>query len=112
MQIDLEKQKVLLGQASAECRKLESSAVIPSLPFYYPRWISSYIWHQAPLEKLLKENGLLKTDNEKFQKILKQYEGRKKKLIDTIAYEKTELASRSMCCFLDPHTLLLECSFM
>ena len=34
---------------------------------------------------------LLKADSEKFQKILQQYEGRKKKLIDTIAYEKAEL---------------------
>lgn len=34
-------------------------------------------------------------DSEKFQKILQQYEGRKKKLIDTIAYEKAELATGS-----------------
>jgi kinetochore protein NDC80 len=47
------------------------------------------------VEKLQKENGLLKTDNEKFQKILNQYEGRKKKLIDTIAYERADLAAQS-----------------
>jgi len=45
---------------------------------------------------LQKKNGLLKTDNEKFQKILQQYEGRKKKLIDTIAHEKNELAARGI----------------
>ncbi|KAG6829987.1 hypothetical protein H0H87_009594 [Tephrocybe sp. NHM501043] len=48
---------------------------------------------KAPVSKLQNENGLLTADSEKFQKILQQYEGRKKKLIDTIAYEKAELAS-------------------
>jgi kinetochore protein NDC80 len=45
---------------------------------------------------LQNENGLLTADSEKFQKILQQYEGRKKKLIDTIAYEKAELATGGM----------------
>ena len=50
---------------------------------------------QAPVVKLKKDNALLTADSEKFQKILQQYEGRKKKLIDTIAYEKAELATGS-----------------
>jgi kinetochore protein NDC80 len=37
----------------------------------------------------------LTADSEKFQKILQQYEGRKKKLIDAIAYEKAELGTGS-----------------
>lgn len=45
------------------------------------------------MAKLEKENGLLLGDSEKFQKILHQYEGRKKKLIDTIASGKAELAA-------------------
>lgn len=35
-------------------------------------------------------------DSEKFAKILQQYEVRKKKLIDTIAFEKAELATRGI----------------
>ncbi|TFK42900.1 HEC/Ndc80p family-domain-containing protein [Crucibulum laeve] len=73
VQTDLEEQTSLLSQAKAEYSKLKSSA--------------------APIAKLQNENGLLKGDSEKFQKILQQYEGRKKKLIDTIAYEKAELAT-------------------
>jgi len=51
--------------------------------------------YKAPVAKLENENKLLTGDSEKFQKILQQYEGRKKKLIDTIAYEKAELAAGS-----------------
>lgn len=51
------------------------------------------IFWKAPIAKLTKENGLLKADSEKFQKILQQYEVRKNKLIDTIAHEKAELAT-------------------
>lgn len=49
---------------------------------------------KAPIAKLEKENGLLIVDSEKFQKILQQYEVRKRKLIDTIAFEEAELASK------------------
>ncbi len=49
---------------------------------------------QAPIAKAQDENGLLKGDNEKFQKILQLYEVKKKKLIDFIAQEKTELARK------------------
>ncbi|KAF8630067.1 hypothetical protein AX15_003124 [Amanita polypyramis BW_CC] len=75
VQGDLEQQKNLLRQTKAEFNRLNSSA--------------------APVVKLKKENDLLTADSEKFQKILQQYEGRKKKLIDTIAYEKAELATGS-----------------
>ncbi|KAG5639608.1 hypothetical protein H0H81_010810 [Sphagnurus paluster] len=70
---DLEDLTKKLNQVKAEYDKLKSSA--------------------PPVVKLQNENGLLTADNEKFQKILQQYEGRKKKLIDTIAYEKAELAT-------------------
>ncbi|KAG6920000.1 hypothetical protein DXG01_013349 [Tephrocybe rancida] len=73
VQTDLEEQTNRLNQIKAELHKLKSSA--------------------APVSKLQNENGLLRADSEKFQKILQQYEGRKKKLIDTIAYEKAELAT-------------------
>ncbi|PFH52374.1 hypothetical protein AMATHDRAFT_56874 [Amanita thiersii Skay4041] len=70
---DLEQQKSLLIQTKAELEKLNSST--------------------APIVKLRKENSLLTADSEKFQKILQQYEGRKKKLIDTIAYERAEIST-------------------
>ncbi|KAF5386764.1 hypothetical protein D9615_001826 [Tricholomella constricta] len=73
VQTDLEEQIDRLNQAKAEYTKLKSSA--------------------APVAKLQNENVLLTADSEKFRKILQQYEGRKKKLIDTIAYEKAELAT-------------------
>ncbi|KAG6891035.1 hypothetical protein C0992_010697 [Termitomyces sp. T32_za158] len=73
VQTDLEALTKKLDQAKAELHKLQSSA--------------------APVSKLQNENDLLKADSEKFQKILQQYEGRKKKLIDTIAYEKAELGT-------------------
>ncbi|KAJ7285626.1 HEC/Ndc80p family-domain-containing protein [Mycena rebaudengoi] len=73
-QIDLEDKSRQLAQANLELRNLKSSA--------------------APLAKLQDENGLLKGDSEKFQKILHQYDGRKKKLIDQIAFEKAELGTR------------------
>jgi hypothetical protein len=49
---------------------------------------------QAPIEKLLKENSVLKDDMEKFRRILKQYDARKEKLTDTLAHEKEEPAAR------------------
>ncbi|KAG6889725.1 hypothetical protein C0995_015023 [Termitomyces sp. Mi166 len=73
VQTDLEELTKKFNQAKAELHKLQSST--------------------APVSKLQNENGLLTADSEKFQKILQQYEGRKKKLIDTIAYEKAELAT-------------------
>ncbi|KAF8737699.1 hypothetical protein AX14_012469 [Amanita brunnescens Koide BX004] len=73
VQGDLEQQRNLLMQTKVEFDKLSSSA--------------------APVVKLKKENDLLTADSEKFQKILYQYEGRKKKLIDAIAYEKAELTT-------------------
>ncbi|KIK03839.1 hypothetical protein K443DRAFT_676493 [Laccaria amethystina LaAM-08-1] len=71
VQMELEEQSNRLDQAKSVLSKLKSSS--------------------APITKLQNENMLLKADSEKFQKILQQYEGRKKKLIDTIAYEKAEL---------------------
>jgi len=43
---------------------------------------------------LREDNGRLKSDSVKFQKILNQYEARKKKLIATIATEKAGLAAQ------------------
>ncbi|KDQ33536.1 hypothetical protein PLEOSDRAFT_1061192 [Pleurotus ostreatus PC15] len=74
VQRDLEEQTNQLNELKMELHRLESSA--------------------APVAKLQNENELLRGDSEKFQKILHQYEGRKKKLIDTIASEKAELALR------------------
>ncbi|KAL0947142.1 hypothetical protein HGRIS_013270 [Hohenbuehelia grisea] len=74
VRLDLEETALKLSQAKSELHKLESSA--------------------APIAQLQKEHGMLKVDSEKFQEILHRYEGRKKKLIDTIAFEKAELATR------------------
>ncbi|KIL58306.1 hypothetical protein M378DRAFT_170731 [Amanita muscaria Koide BX008] len=73
VQEELERQKDLLAKVSAEFDKMSSS--------------------EPPVVKLNKENEVLTTDSEKFLNILQQYEVRKKKLIDTIAYEKAELAT-------------------
>lgn len=89
VQTDLEKQTDMLNQAKIELDKLKLSAVsIPSLI-----GDASLTVVQAPVSKLQNENGLLTDDSEKFRKILQQYEGRKKKLLDTIAYEKAEIAT-------------------
>jgi len=88
--MDLEDQTNRLNQAKAELNRLKSSAVIIQGCDIASHRLTS---RQAPVAKLQKENGLLTADSEKFQKILQQYEGRKKKLIDTIAHEKAELAS-------------------
>ncbi|KAJ6623413.1 HEC/Ndc80p family-domain-containing protein [Mycena sp. CBHHK59/15] len=75
-QLDLEDKTNQLDQANIELNKLKSSA--------------------APIAKLRDENGLLKGDSEKFQKILHQYDVQKKKKIDQIAYEKAELATNGV----------------
>lgn len=71
VQKDIEELTKSVEDANAVLKKLKSSA--------------------APLAKLENENKLLKGDSEKFQKILQQYEERKKRLTDKIAYEKSEL---------------------
>ncbi|TFK26419.1 hypothetical protein FA15DRAFT_654414 [Coprinopsis marcescibilis] len=71
IQMEVEEQSKRLKGDKAALEELESSA--------------------PPIDKLVRDNGLLKGDGEKFQKILKQYETRKKKLLDAIAYEKTEM---------------------
>ncbi|KAJ7694146.1 HEC/Ndc80p family-domain-containing protein [Mycena rosella] len=73
-QMDLEEKTNQLEQSTIELRKLKSTA--------------------PPVAKLQDENGLLKGDSEKFQKILHQYDLRKKKLTDQIATEKAELVTR------------------
>ncbi|KAJ7684970.1 HEC/Ndc80p family-domain-containing protein [Mycena polygramma] len=73
-QMDLEDKTSQLEQSTIELSKLKSTA--------------------PPLAKLQDENGLLKGDSEKFQKILHQYDSRKKKLLDQIASEKAELITR------------------
>jgi kinetochore protein NDC80 len=88
VQADLEDQTNQLNQAKIEFDKLKSSAVSIDLQYFTPLTPV-----QAPVAKLQNENGLLKADSEKFRKILQQYEGRKKKLLDTIAYEKAEIAT-------------------
>ncbi|KAH6918928.1 HEC/Ndc80p family-domain-containing protein [Coprinopsis sp. MPI-PUGE-AT-0042] len=71
VQIELDEQTKLLEDAQKKLKALEASA--------------------PPIHKLTRDNGLLKGDSEKFQKILQQYESRKKKLTDSIAFEKAEL---------------------
>lgn len=89
MQTDLEEQTNQLNQARVEFEKLKSSAVsIQALISYI-----LFTLEQAPVAKLQNENGLLTADSEKFCKILQQYEGRTKKLLDTIAYEKAEIVT-------------------
>ncbi|KAJ6546466.1 HEC/Ndc80p family-domain-containing protein [Mycena vulgaris] len=73
-QMDLEEKASQLEQSTVELSKLKSTA--------------------PPIAKLQDENGLLKGDSEKFQKILHQYDLRKKKLTDQIATEKAELITR------------------
>jgi len=73
VQTHLEELTNLLNHAKVEFDKLKSSA--------------------APVAKLQNENGLLTADSEKFRKILQQYEGRTKKLLDTITYEKAEIVT-------------------
>ena len=51
-------------------------------------------YEQTPISTIQNEIDLLKVDHEKFQKILKQYDIRKTKIIDTIAHEKAELARK------------------
>ncbi|KII88961.1 hypothetical protein PLICRDRAFT_53458 [Plicaturopsis crispa FD-325 SS-3] len=73
--LDLEAKKEMLAQAKAEYDKLLSAP--------------------APVEKLQKANQNMKRDSEKFAEVIKRYEARKRGLIETIAYEKAELARRS-----------------
>ncbi|KAJ7172695.1 HEC/Ndc80p family-domain-containing protein [Mycena filopes] len=73
-QIDLEDKTRQLEQSTLELSKLKSTA--------------------PPIARLQDENGLLKGDSEKFQKILHQYDLRKRKLLDHIAFEKAELITR------------------
>lgn len=71
VQAEVEQQLKLLEETKMSLKKLQNSA--------------------PALAKLERDNGFLKGDSEKFQKILQQYESRKKKLTDAIAYEKAEL---------------------
>ncbi|KAJ7752073.1 HEC/Ndc80p family-domain-containing protein [Mycena metata] len=73
-QLDLDNKTRQLEQSTIELNKLKSTA--------------------PPIARLQDENGLLKGDSEKFQKILHQYDSRKKKLLDHIAFEKAELVTR------------------
>ncbi|KAJ7219072.1 HEC/Ndc80p family-domain-containing protein [Mycena pura] len=73
-QIDLEDKTRQLEQVTVELNKLKSTA--------------------PPITELQGENGLLKGDSEKFQKILHQYDLRKKKLTDQIISEKADLINR------------------
>ncbi|THH14706.1 hypothetical protein EW146_g5652 [Bondarzewia mesenterica] len=73
--MELEEQKKLLNDAQIEYARLMSEA--------------------PPIEKLQDTNKSLKRDREKFQQVITRWEGRKKKLIDSIAKEKAELAMRA-----------------
>ncbi|KAF8212460.1 HEC/Ndc80p family-domain-containing protein [Mycena galopus ATCC 62051] len=73
-QMDLDDKTSQLEQATIELNKLKSTA--------------------PPIAKLQKDNDLLKVDSEKFQKILHQYDARKKKLLDQIANEKAVIAAQ------------------
>ncbi|EIW85247.1 hypothetical protein CONPUDRAFT_98128 [Coniophora puteana RWD-64-598 SS2] len=72
---ELAKENALLEQLRSEYEALQSAA--------------------APLEKVQKDHGFLISDRAKFQDCLQRFEARKSHLIDTIAYEKAELESRS-----------------
>lgn len=71
VQSELDEQTSRLNEAKSRLKKLEASA--------------------PPINKLVRDNGLLKGDSEKFQKILQQYESRKRKLNDSIAVEGADL---------------------
>ncbi|KAF7331687.1 putative kinetochore protein NDC80 [Mycena kentingensis (nom. inval.)] len=73
-QVDLDEKTKTLEQGQAELKKLQSTA--------------------PPLAQLQDERLLLRTDHEKFLRILAQFETRKNKLLDQIATEKAELVSR------------------
>ncbi|CAK5279591.1 unnamed protein product [Mycena citricolor] len=73
-QLELEETTAQLEQGVRELEKLKAAA--------------------DPLAKLQNENATLKQDCEKFLKILKQYESRKKKLMDQITFEKAELITK------------------
>ncbi|CCM02890.1 uncharacterized protein FIBRA_05004 [Fibroporia radiculosa] len=45
-----------------------------------------------PIQDLQKDNGFIKRDKAKFEEILRRCESKKKKLVDTLAREKAELA--------------------
>lgn len=51
---------------------------------------------QPSIIDLKKQNEIFQKDSEKLKKILQQYEGRRKKLIEQIAYEKAELVNGGM----------------
>ncbi|KAF8162993.1 HEC/Ndc80p family-domain-containing protein [Crassisporium funariophilum] len=72
VQTELDEQTKLLNQAQADYSKLKTSA--PSI------------------NDLRKQNELFQKDSEKLKKILQQYEGRRRKLIEQIAFEQAELA--------------------
>lgn len=71
VQSELDEQQKRLNEAKARLKKLAESA--------------------PPINKLIRDNGLLKNDSEKMQKILQQYESRKRKLNDSIALENAGL---------------------
>ena len=51
---------------------------------------------QPSIIDLKKQNEVFQKDSEKLKKILQQYEGRRKKLIEQIAFEKAELVNGGM----------------
>jgi hypothetical protein len=55
---------------------------------------------QPSIIDLKKQNEVFQKDSEKLKKILQQYEGRRKKLIEQIAFEKAELVNGGMYRFL------------
>ncbi|KAJ2917624.1 hypothetical protein MD484_g2802, partial [Candolleomyces efflorescens] len=71
VQSEVDEQLARLTDAKSRLKKLEASA--------------------PPINKMVRDNGLFKGDSEKFQKILQQYESRKRKLTDSIAIERNEL---------------------
>ncbi|EAU88162.2 hypothetical protein CC1G_03834 [Coprinopsis cinerea okayama7 len=71
VQTELDDQMKLLAEEKARLKKLKESA--------------------PPIDKLTQNNGLLKADSEKFNKILQQYDSRKNKLRNTIAELKSDI---------------------
>lgn len=92
--MDLEEQKALLAKAKAELDKLQS-APVSSLLVLPSSLAHGGMRAQAPIEKLLKDNGHLKRDREKFQECIRSWEARKKSLINNIANLNAELTQQS-----------------
>ena len=98
VQKELDEQNEKLEKAKAHYTQLKSSAVSRFLTIVRFRRLNTL--EQPSIIDLKKQNEVFQKDSEKLKKILQQYEGRRKKLIEQIAFEKAELANGGMYRFL------------